>query len=110
MENRRQQEKLLRWYEGGLLTPRETWGALKGWEGTRSGAEYVNLDGSGNLEVVQTGYTYIFQMPNILRPEERKEEEQRIKAGLAAGVLMIDDSVRLLDVKPRLEVLGRRES
>lgn len=52
MENRQQREKLLRWYEGGLLTPRETWGALKGWEGARSGAEYVNLDGSGNLEVV----------------------------------------------------------
>ena len=103
-------EKLFRMYESGLITPGLLWGALKGWEGARSGAEYVNLDGSGNLEVVQTGYTYIFQMPNILSLADRKEEEQRIKAGLAAGVLMIDGSVRLLDVKPRLEVLGRRES
>ena len=107
MERRRQQEELFRLYEGGLITPGEIWGALKGWEGARSGAEYANLDGSGNLEVVQTGYTYIFQIPNILRPEDRKEEEQRIKAGLAAGVLMIDGSTRLVDVKPRLEVLRK---
>lgn len=107
MNRRQQREELFRLYEGGLLTPGEIWGALKSWEGARTGAEYVNLDGSGNLEIVQTGYTYIFQLSNILRPEDREKEEQRIKAGLAAGVLMIDASVRLVDVKPRLEVLGK---
>lgn len=102
-ERRRKLEELYRMYESGLLTPGEIWGALKSWEGARSGAEYVKLDRSAYLEVVQTGYTYIFQTPNILRPEEREEEEQRIKKGLAAGVLLTDARVRLVDVKPRLE-------
>lgn len=102
-EQKQKLKELYRVYESELLTPGETWGALKSWEGARGGAEYVKLDRSAYLEVVQTGYTYIFQTPNILRPEDREEEERRIKKGLAAGVLLTDATAQLIDVKPRLE-------
>ena len=69
----------------------------------RSGAEYVKLDRSAYLEVIQTGYVYIFQAANILRMEEIEREEQRIKKAEAAGVLVTDARARLVDVKPRLE-------
>lgn len=100
MSRKEQQEELYR-----LLSPGETWGALKGWEGARSGAEYANLDGSRNLEVVQKGYTYIFKMNCIIRPEDLAAEEQRIREGLAAGALLIDNKVQLIAIKPRQEVM-----
>lgn len=100
MSEKEQQEELYR-----LLTPGETRGALKGWEGARSGAEYVNLGGSGNLEVVQAGYTYIFKMDCIIRPEDLEAEERRIREGLAAGALLIDNRVQLIAIRPRPETM-----
>ena len=94
-------------YVSYILTPNEMRFALLGWEGARTRAEYMNQEGGGNLEVAQTGYTYIFKMTNILRPEDMQKEEDRIRAGLAAGVLILDARVSLVDVKPHLEVMER---
>lgn len=94
-------------YISDILTPNEMGFTLLGWEGARTRAKYMNQEGSGSLEVVQTGYTYIFKMANILRPEDMQKEEDRIRAGLAAGVLILDARVSLVDVKPRLEAMER---
>lgn len=105
MERRRQREEIYRMYESGIITPREMWEALQSWQSVGTGAGYVNLERDGYLEVVQTGYTYIFQMANMIRPEEREEEEQRIKKALAAGVLVLDARASLVDAKPRLKTV-----
>lgn len=105
MERRRQREALYRLCESGTIAPGEIWGALKSWEGVRNEAEYLNLGGGECLEVIQTGYTYIFQVSNIIRREDREAEERRIKAGLAAGVLVIDARAQLVDVRPRLKTV-----
>lgn len=105
MERRQQREEIYRMYESGIITPREMWEALQSWQSVGTGAGYVNLERDGYLEVVQTGYTYIFQMANMIRPAEREEEEQRIKKALAAGVLVLDARASLVDVKPRLKTV-----
>ena len=86
-----------------ILTPNEMRFALLGWEGMKTRVEYINQASGGSLEVIQTGYTYIFKMANILRPEDMQKEEDRIRAGLAEGVLILDAKVSLVDVKPHLE-------
>ena len=90
-----------------ILTPNEMRFTLLGWEGVRTRAEDMNQESGRTLEVVQTGYTYIFKAANMLRPGDMQEEENRIKAGLAAGVLILDARVSLVDVKPRLEAMER---
>lgn len=90
-----------------FLTPNEMRFALLGWEGARTGAAYMNQESGGSLEVAQTGYTYIFKMANILRLEDMQKEEDRIREGLAAGVLILDARVSLVDVKPHLKVIER---
>lgn len=90
-------------YASEILTQGEILAALKGWEGIGTGTEYIQPESAGKIEVVQTGYVYIFQAANILRLEEIEREEQRIKKALAAGVLVTDARARLVDVKPRLE-------
>lgn len=102
---RRQQEFLYRMHESGIIKLEEMWEALQSWQSVGTGAGYVNLERDGYLEVVQTGYTYIFQMANMIRPAEREEEEQRIKKALAAGVLVLDARESLVDVKPRLKTV-----
>lgn len=102
---RRTQELLYRMYESGIITPAEMWGALQSWQSVGTGAGYVNMGDDGQLEVIQTGYTYIFQMSNLIRREDREEEEQRIKKALAAGVLVLDGRAQLVDVKPRLKTV-----
>ena len=48
-----------------ILTPNEMRFALLGWEGMKTRVEYMNQASGGSLEVIQTGYTYIFKMANI---------------------------------------------
>lgn len=88
-----------------ILTPNEMRFALLGWEGMKTRVEYMNQASGRSLEVIQTGYTYIFKMVNILRPEDMQKEEDRIRAGLAEGVLILDARVSLVDVKPHLEAI-----
>lgn len=102
---RRTQEFLYRMYESGVIKPAEMWEALQSWQSVGTGAGYVNMGDSGQLEVIQTGYTYIFQASNLMRREDREEEEQRIKKALAAGVLVLDGRAQLVDVKPRLKTV-----
>lgn len=102
---RRQQEFLYRMYESGIIKLEEMWVALQSWQSVGTGAGYVNMGDGEQLEVIQTGYTYIFQISNLMRREDREEEEQRIKKALAAGVLILDARASLVDVKPRLKTV-----
>ncbi len=102
---RRQQEFLYRMYESGIIKLEEMWVALQSWQSVGTGAGYVNMGDGEQLEVIQTGYTYIFQISNLMRREDREEEEQRIKKELAAGVLILDARASLVDVKPRLKTV-----
>lgn len=103
-KNRRLKRRLNKLHNlSEILAEGEILKALKSWEDTGAMAAYMNQKRNEKLEIVQTGYVYIFQAANILRPEELEEEEQRIKEGLAAGVLVMDARARLVEVKPRLE-------
>lgn len=82
-------KKLRRKRQETSITPGQTWEALQGW--------------NGYPKEIHTGYTYIFKMSSLMRETERKELENRIRKALAAGVLVLDAGVELIEVKPRLE-------
>lgn len=63
---------------------------------------YVEKEES-KVVINQVGYTYIFQIANIMRKEEQDKIRERIKEQLKEGVVFIDGAVKLVSVEPRLE-------
>lgn len=90
---KRQQRKALK------KTPGEIWKALKSWERAKN-KEVVLY---GNQEVIQVGYTYVFKAKGLMREEDRKQMEERIREALETGTLLLDAGVELVDIRPHLK-------
>ena len=63
------------------------------------------MNGNKNNKVVikQVGYTYIFQVSNLINPEEQKRIQEELKRQLKEGVVFIDGAVKLVSIEPHLE-------
>ena len=89
-------EKLRRKHQEASITPGQAWETLQG--------------RNGYPKAIHTGYTYIFKTSSLMREADRKELEDRIREALAAGVLVLDAGVELVEVKPRLETRTQIEA
>lgn len=55
------------------------------------------------ITIKQVGYTYVFQVETMLRPQHLEELRQKLRTQLKEGCVVLPANVRLASVQPRLE-------
>ncbi len=55
------------------------------------------------ITIKQVGYTYVFQVETILRPQHLEELRQQLRTQLKEGCVVLPANVRLASIQPHLE-------
>lgn len=55
------------------------------------------------ITIKQVGYTYVFQVETMLRPQHLEELRQQLRTQLKEGCVVLPANVRLASIQPHLE-------
>ena len=57
------------------------------------------------ITIKQVGYTYVFQVETMLKPEQLHDLRQQLQTQIKEGCVVLPAYVRLASVQPHLEAL-----
>lgn len=58
------------------------------------------------ITIKQVGYTYVFQVETMLRPQHLEELRQQLRTQLKEGCVVLPANVRLASIQPHLEAFA----
>lgn len=59
------------------------------------------------ITIKQVGYTYVFQVETMLRPQHLEELRQQLRTQLKEGCVVLPVNVRLASIQPHLEAFTK---